>query len=42
MIIDFVMAGHNPSKTGVDALLSPAIHVFDIAARHGWLRQARA
>jgi hypothetical protein len=33
------MAGHSPSKTGVNALLSPAIHVFssgmkDVDARH--------
>jgi hypothetical protein len=28
-MFDFVMAGHSPSKTGVDALLLPAIHVFD-------------
>ena len=34
-----VMAGHTPSKTGVNALSSPAIHVFervpkDVDARH--------
>ena len=33
------MAGHSPSKTGVNALMSPAIHVFlpffkDVDARH--------
>ncbi len=26
--LSVVMAGHSPSKTGVNALVSPAIHVF--------------
>jgi hypothetical protein len=39
MILDFVMAGHRPSKTGVNALSVPAIHVLvakkqDVDARH--------